>query len=182
MLPTRWQVSDLACLASRAVAEDQSAECAGILAGVGWVRGSIAGPITGREDDPLTREIATAELWAAAAVQPGWAMLPYRHLCSTLRVEYHEPLEVEPWFAHGVWLVLRWLTGTGDQGAPMELPVRTCGGTVATAEQILARLVEQGGAIAHEDLASLRVEAERTSERSRRLAALVTDTARRVRS
>lgn len=181
VVPSWHQVSDLVCLAMRAIPEGRSADCAGMVAATGWVRGFLAGPITGREDDPLLRPVALAELWAAAAVQPGWPTPPLRELCVMLRVAYRPPLDVDARYALGVWRTLRWLTGTEGEQPPLELPTRTADGRPATADQIYAGLVAIQGVVAREDAAALRAHAERTAARSIRLAALVTDAAQRAR-
>lgn len=182
VVPTWWQVNDLACLALRAVVEQKATECAGMVAAVGWARGLIAGPITGRAEDPLSWQTVVAELWAAASAHPGWPTPPLAELCVMLRVDYLEPREVDPRFAHGVWLALRWLTGTGNQRAPLELPVRRTDGVVADADDVYAALVAAQGIVAAEDIDGLRAQAERMTDKSRRLAALVADAAQRIRS
>jgi hypothetical protein len=79
-------------------------------------------------------------------------------------------------------VALRWLTGTGDQRAPLELPVRRTDGVVASADDVYAALVAAQGIVAAEDVAGLRAQAERMTEKSRRLAALVADATERIRS
>lgn len=182
VVPSWHQVSDLACLAMRAVAEGGPRECAGMVAAGSWVRGLVAGPITGRAEHPLPRQVALAELWAAAVVQPGWPTAPLRELCVMLRVEHHQPLDVDAPYALGVWRTLRWLTGTENQQPPLDLPVRRQDGRPATADEIYAGLIAQRGVVPQEDRAGLRATAERTADRSRHLAALIADTAQRVRS
>lgn len=180
--PTWWQVGDLSCLAMHAVVEQQRPDCAGMVAAVGWVRGAVAGPITGRDGHPITRQLAVAEMWAAAAAQPDQPAPPLAELAVMLRVEHREPLPVEPLYARGVWLALRWLTGTGDQATPLELPVRNSAGGLASADEVYAALAAERGFVPAEEIGALRVCADRTAARSRQLAALIADTAHRIRS
>lgn len=178
--PTWHQVGDLSCLALGGVVEQQATECAGMVAAVAWVRGLMTGPITGRDNDPLSRQCAIAELWTAAAVQPGWPTPPLPELCAMLRVDYRRPLAVEPSYARGAWSALRWLTGTDNQ-PPLDLPTRNRDGSVASADQVYRALLARQRIVPAEDRASLRARAERVADRSKRLAELVASTAERIR-
>jgi hypothetical protein len=42
---------------------------AGVAASIAWIRGGRVGPITERDEQPVTRAIADAERWAAEAAR-----------------------------------------------------------------------------------------------------------------
>jgi hypothetical protein len=151
-----------------------------MVAALGWVRGVLAGPVTGRDETPVTVSLARAESWAAAATRADWSSPPLRDVCETLGVRYWPPFQVEPGYAWGVCATLRWLTGT-DQASPLPIPVRTPTGAVASGEQVYAALVAQSaGRVGLRERARLRREAGETAARSRYLAELVIDTATRA--
>jgi hypothetical protein len=114
-----------------------------VSAAITWIWGLIKiGPVTYRTDDPVTRAVAQAEMWAAAAVFDGGGTTEreLRGTCASLGVHYCPPdfdrLSLE--HGRGFYETLSWLTGSLDgwrQGRkpPVELPVRATDGTVAAA-------------------------------------------------
>src|SRR5437868_5227187 len=69
--PPAVEVDDLRWLAycyalDRGFSEFPAA--AGMIGAIDWVWGDRTGPITAREEQPVTRALADAELWAAIAV------------------------------------------------------------------------------------------------------------------
>jgi hypothetical protein len=76
LAPSRSEVADLQWLAYQAYVEG-SVRSGGMAAAVAWVQGGRAGPVTDRDERPVTRELAAicsewvAEMWAAVAVADG---------------------------------------------------------------------------------------------------------------
>jgi hypothetical protein len=99
-------------LAYRAHVELQSPRCGGIAAAVAWVRGGRVGPVTERDESPVTRSLATAEMWAASAAgAPDLPRPPLEELCDKFGVAYWAPRPILPEWGEGAWRALRWLLG-----------------------------------------------------------------------
>jgi hypothetical protein len=186
VVPGRFEVSDVSCLALRGVVENRSRRaCAGMVAALGWVHGVLSGPVTGRDESPVSWETATAELWAAASTRPDWPSPPLRQVCETLAVRCWPPASVDADFALGVCATLRWLTGADEQ-PPLPIPVRNAAGTPATQFEVYTELLAAreaaGGRVGPGEVVELVAEAARVAARSRDLAALVAETATRAHS
>ncbi|HEY3604003.1 MAG TPA: hypothetical protein VGL04_04980 [Sporichthyaceae bacterium] len=180
VVPGDVSVTDLSCLALRGVVEHRSTEeCAGIVAAVAWIRHTLRGPATGRDELLITADIARCEIWAAASTRADWSTPELAAVCDTLGVSYWPPMEITPGYAWGVCATLRWLTGADEQ-PPLGLPIRTESGELAGEVLIYTRLlaVHQGQAC---DPGGLRARARQLAAESRALAELVLDTATRVR-
>ena len=67
-IPLLGQVSDLHWLAYRLCTDDGNSCAGGIAATLGWVQGNCGGPITERDEQPVTLALAHAETWAALRV------------------------------------------------------------------------------------------------------------------
>lgn len=165
---------------------------AGVAAAAGWAVGQRAGPVTDRQDVPLTRELVTAELWAANLAidqaPDGPRVRGGRPVALAavvkLGVEWREPLPVRFVYADGVWRALRWLLGVEGQDAPFEVPLRRPDGSLVSADDLYAmdlaeapwryRFPEQRNA--------LRDRAQADARRYRELAERVEDTIERVRA
>lgn len=183
VVPPAHEVSDVACMALRGVVEDRSrAECAGMVAAIGWVQGLIeVGPVTCRDELVVTVEVARAESFAAAAANPDWAAPPLQDVYEALGVAHWTPVNTEAGYALGVCATLRWLLGV-DDGTPIPIPVRTVTGALAGETEIYAGLLARNpGPLESWERAALRREARETHTRSRYLAELVLDTATRAR-
>jgi hypothetical protein len=97
-------------------------------------------------------------------------------VCQLLGVAYHPPVPVDPGFARGVWLTLRWALGQTPR-PPLDLPLRGRDGAVLGEVEIYATLIERGS-----NREQARQAATALAADSRRLAALVEDSAGRIRA
>jgi hypothetical protein len=148
-----------------------------MIAAVGWLRGLCLGPVTGRTEGPQSRDVALCELCAAESQLADQRHPPPLHeVCQLLEVSYREPPEVDSGYALGVWLTLRWALGE-TQSPPLDLPIRRPDGSLAGEAEIYARLVEGG-----QDHEAAQESASVLATASRRLAVMVEDIARTIRS
>jgi hypothetical protein len=182
VVPTQRQVWDLYWLAfgvHLATRDEESGaqRPGGVFVTVLWVVGAsgIPGPITGRSERPVTKTVARAEFFAAAAaVQAAVGRvtvsdrIPLADVCAGLGVAYWPVLEdgcVER--VRGVGAALAWL-GAGQDGrtygAPLPIPARNTDGSIPTVEQLYERAVTG---------APFRYEPEERVELRRRLSAEV---------
>lgn len=135
--PSHREIDDLHWLAYRARRELGQPWYSGISRTLAWVRGGRAAPITGRTDSPVSRELATAEMWAAtAASTPDIPPPPLEDISARLGVPHVAPQRVDVDLADGAWRALRWLLGEPGQGPPLSLPVRHDDGTTPTADEL----------------------------------------------
>lgn len=180
--PSRTEIADLHWLAYRAQLEMDSPWAAGVAAAVSWVRGGRVAPVTERDDTPVTKALAEAEMWAAVVALGDGPPPPVEGISARLGVPYRAPCTTNPDWAQGVWRALRWLTGTGGQVSPIALPVRHTGGSVPTADELfdLAVAVAPQAFRQPEERIALRDRVEANARRYRELADLVEDTKRRV--
>jgi hypothetical protein len=160
---------------------DGSVRAGGMAAAVAWVQGGRAGPVTDRDEKPVTRELAVAEMWAAVAVADGGTPPPLEVICEQFGVAYWAPLAVDRLWADGVWRALRWLTGTQAE-PPMQVPVRHVDGSTPSAEELygLALAAAPHRSWPIEERRALWDRVERNARRYRELAELVADTQRRL--
>ena len=143
--PSAAEVFDLQWLAYRryldAEHEVDAAWGEAIAATVVWVWGSLVGPATGRPEQPVTRGVAVAEMWAAMALCDGGGT-PERDLrraCEWEGVRYYPPdfRSVDAERGMAMYETLCWLTGDPPGGygpsgrPPMEVPRRDAAGRVA---------------------------------------------------
>jgi len=157
--PSAAEVFDLQWLAYRryldAEHEVDAAWGEAIAATVVWVWGSLIGPATGRPEQPVTRGVAVAEMWAAMAIGDGGGT-PERDLrgaCEGVGVRYYPPdfCTVDPERGMAMYETLCWLLGDSPGGCspaarrpPMEIPRREAAGRVAedSRSRELAALVD----------------------------------------
>ncbi|MQA15591.1 MAG: hypothetical protein GEV09_15925 [Pseudonocardiaceae bacterium] len=179
-------LADLHVLAYRAYRESGSVWHDGITATAVWVRGAGTGPVTFRQEQPVTRALAEAEWWAAVYVDSDGVKPPLESMCRRLDVAYQEPVALNRVWARGVEAVLAWLTSDPLQGRspPLRVPDRDADGNPATAEQLYHRFME---AAPHaewgpEQRHALRNRTEADAARSQRLVALIDETVRLVRA
>lgn len=114
---------------------------AGVATAVAWVRGGRVGPITERTEQPVTRDIADAERWAAAAARDPFGTLPLNTIYAQLRVTPADPkpgLDVN--YSVGAWRALRWLLGIEDQDAPLPVPRRHDDGHLFTGDDLYTEI------------------------------------------
>lgn len=136
------QIDDLHWLGYAVHRDLDSPYGAGIASTLGWVRGGRVAPVTERDEMPVTRDFATAEMWAAAAAStPDVPPPPLESICADLAVTYWSPLPVVPRFADGTWKTLRWLLGMPGQQIPLPAPQRHDNGTVVSADELYDRAV-----------------------------------------
>jgi hypothetical protein len=174
--PSRREIDDLHWLAYRARRELGQPSYSGISRTLAWVRGGRAAPITGRTDIPVTRELATAEKWAAnAASTPDLTPPPLEYISAQLGVVHVAPQPVDADLADGAWRALRWLLGEPGQSPPLPLPVRHVDGTVPTADELydIALAAAPDRFRLPEQRAELRSRVEQNARRYRDLAAAI---------
>lgn len=112
-----------------AAGSGERARLDGVLAGLTWVSGEGAGPVTSRSA-PASRGEAVAEVWAAAAVADGGGTTQrdLRRVCTDQGVPYRAPdLSLGLDYGFGAHQVLSWLSGCLDgwergRRAPVEVP------------------------------------------------------------
>ncbi|MGH3770202.1 MAG: hypothetical protein ACRDRW_02185 [Pseudonocardiaceae bacterium] len=131
------EVADVWWLAHRDWSEQRSPWTGGVLGAVEWVIGTGCGPITGRDERPVTWSLAVAELTAAAVVMRGSG--PLESECARLGVAYREPLFTDRDHAVGVWRTLGWLCEPDRVGgSPLPVPQRRPDGSVPSADELYA--------------------------------------------
>lgn len=143
--PVAAAVEDLYWLAHRYYIDQHSTRAGGIGATLDWILKGRVAPITERREQPVTKNLAEAEMTAALATTGGadWAMFPLDLVYTRLGVAYQPPVVVEPAWSDGVWRGLRWLLGVADQAAPLHLPLRRPDGTIPTTEELYQQAMTQ---------------------------------------
>lgn len=138
VVPSALVVDDAYWIAHGAYLDHRHEGGAGIAAAIAWVQGMRNGPITGRDEQPVTAQLARAEMWAATAAEKIVSVPPpVRHYCAELGVAYWPvPDDIgQPW-AVAVRSILRWLSGATGQKPPVETPIRHPDGRTVTAEDL----------------------------------------------
>ena len=184
--PSRWEVLDCYWLAYRAHLLDAPGTPGAVAATLAWVCGGSTGPITLRPEQPVTRELVQAEIYAAWAVGYEDLAVSLRSRCLALGVPYYSAAEVSMAWAERVWRTLRWLRGAvPPEGVkpPVTLPARREDGGVVTVEELYT--AELGRDVARrfdspEQRQELRLQLEQAAARSRELARIVAATKRSV--
>lgn len=182
--PPAAAVEDLYWLAHRHYLDHCSTRAGGIGATLDWILKGRVAPITERSEQPVTKNLAEAEMTAALATTGGadWELFPLDLVYTELGVAYQPPVVVDLQWSDGVWRGLRWLLGVADQAAPLHLPLRRPDGTIPTAEELYQE------ALAHqpyparlpEERRELRLRAETDVCRYHRLAEDIDETRRGV--
>lgn len=176
VVPSAREVDDAHWLAFKEYAERGSVAAGGVGAALAWVRGGRVGPVTCRDEQPVTEVLARAEMWAAAvAERPGSTPPPLEQICADLGVAYWRPGEVDSRWATGVRAALRWLLGAPGQQAPAELPVRRADGSTPTAEELYEVAVAAAPFLFElpEQRVALRSRVEANARRYRELAEMI---------
>lgn len=140
VVPQAVEVDDL-FWAARALRKDPaSGRITARGAAVAWVCGGVAAPVTGRTETPVTRGLASAEMWAAVVVCARSSPPPGEDVCAGWGVQYLPPMAtVGVDMGDGVARALGWLLGAqGFSECPMLLPRRNPAGRVLTAEELYA--------------------------------------------
>lgn len=186
VVPPARQVNDLHWLAYRLFTDQGQSGAGGIAATLGWIHGDRVGPITERDEQPVTRALVHAEIWAAFRVDDEFTDDPepsLRSTCERWGVVYWPVVATDPRWANGVWRTLHWLVETVKVKPPVTLPVRNPDGTVPTVDELVKA---EMAASPHRSwqLPELRLEARHracaTVAQSRELVALIDDTRRRA--
>src|SRR3954465_12533369 len=115
VVPPARQVNDLHWLAYRLFTDQGQSEAGGIAATLGWIHGDRVGPITERDEQPVTRALAHVEIWAAFRVDDEFTDDPepsLRSTCDRWGVVYWPVVATDPRWANGVWRTLHWLVET----------------------------------------------------------------------
>lgn len=178
--PPAHEVADLWWLAHRDWTERRSPWTGGVIAAVEWVIGTGCGPVTAREERPVTRNLAIAEFCAAAVVIRGSG--PLESECRRLGVTYREPLRWGSDFAVGAWRTLGWLTDPKPtRCCPLPVPLRNRDGSVPTADQLYDQAIaaDPDSYTTREQRVELRDTAVKAEDDFRWLAARVEETRRR---
>lgn len=183
VVPSSREVDDAHWLAYRGYVDHGSVAAEGACAALAWVRGGGNGPVTGRDEQPVTEALARAEMWAASAVERIVSVPPpLERICGDLGVAYWPPGEVDPGWATGVRVVLRWLYGAPGQKPPIEVPVRLADGTTPSADQLYEVAIKAMPYLYElpEQRRELRYRVEANARRYRQLADQIEDTKRRL--
>jgi len=137
--PPPEQIDDAHWLTYRAFRETGRESIGGAAAAIAWVRGGRNGPITERDEQPVTLHLARAEMWAADAAMEGPHFdIPLGQLYDTLGVAPWLPTDVSPAWATGVRGTLLWLTDPRGNGIlpPMPVPIRGPTGDPLTSDEL----------------------------------------------
>lgn len=136
------QISDLHWLAYAMLVQTRLPWAAGVGAAISWIRGGRNGPITERDEQPVTRAIADAERWAAEAARDPDHAPPLGAIYAQLEVAPRPPLPgQDPNYAVGVWRALRWVLRVPGQDPPLDIPRRHPDGRVFVAADIYTDMV-----------------------------------------
>jgi len=179
--PSCSELADLHVLAFREYRDTGSVKAEAMGATAAWIRGGRNAPVTFREEQPVTKVFAKAEMWAAVHVDTG--DVPLGSLCRDLGVSYAPAVVTNLVWSLGVEEVLRWLTADPleRRKPPIPLPRRNPDGSVATAEELYqqAMAAEPHRHWGPEERHALRNRTEVDAIRSERLAARIEETLRR---
>lgn len=135
--PPASQIADEHWLAYAMLATNRLPWAAGVACSIAWIRGGRVGPITERDEQPVTRAIADAERWAAEAARVPANPPPMDVIYAQLKVAPWAPLpDQDPNYAVGCWRSLRWVLGVPGQDPPLAVPRRHPDGRVYVAEDI----------------------------------------------
>ncbi|MGH3525759.1 MAG: hypothetical protein ACRDQ6_00410 [Pseudonocardiaceae bacterium] len=135
--PSGWEVADAHLLSYGMIRTTRQPWVVGVPAALSWVRGGRVGPVTERTEQPVTRDLADAERWAAEAARDPNDPPPLAAICEQLGVALAFPKpDTHPGYAVGVWRALRWVLGVPDQACPVAVPRRHPDGRLFTADDL----------------------------------------------
>lgn len=178
--PPAREVEDLHWLSHRAYEETQRVWTGGVTAALSWVRGIRRGPITTRDERPVTDRLARAEMWAAdACLDPN---LPLGKIYRDLDVAPWPPIELDRDYAGGVRAVLLWLVEDPAVGIlpPLPVPVRLADGTTPTADNLVEAALNAAPYlyVLPEQRQALRRQSSSDAARYRQIAEIIDETRR----
>ena len=113
----------------------------GVTSTLAWLRAArVQAPVTERTDQPITREVAVCEHWAAfiTSADPD-GQLDGPRLASEVDVPWRPPVVLQADYGRGVWRVLRWTMGYAGQPPPLAIPERNDDGSLVTETQLYER-------------------------------------------
>lgn len=160
--PPASHIADEHWLAYAMLVRDRLPWAAGVACSIAWIRGGRVGPITERDEQPVTRAVADAERWAAEAARVPANPPPMDVIYAQLKVTPWAPLpNQDPNYAVGCWRALRWVLGVPGQDPPIPVPRRRPDGSLYTAEELYAEVIRaDDGRLSPEQRATKRVQAE----------------------
>ena len=138
--PRRHEVADLIALASIST-QDSSIPTAtryaygAMLSASAWVSGLLFGPITHRDDAPVTLDVARAELFTAETLLYPERRAQLSAFCASTGVRSWTPVETQRDYVLGAWVTLRWLIGL-EAAPPIPVPLRHEDGSLLTETEI----------------------------------------------
>lgn len=167
--PDASQIADLHWLAYGMLTRTRLPWAAGVACSVAWIRGGRVGPVTERDEQPVTRAIADAERWAAEAARVPASPPPLDLIYAQLKVAPWAPLpDQDPDYAVGCWCALRWVLGVPGQDPPLAVPRRHPDGRLYTAAELYAEVIRaDDGRLSPEQRAAKRLQAERDAAKYR---------------
>jgi hypothetical protein len=196
VVPTHREVVDLYWVAHGWLRDTGSLWASGIIAALLWAEGGVRfGPVTGRDEQPVTSEVAVAEWFSAVAAVDGpggGAGDGVEALCAGLGVRFWAPDPVVPRrYAEGVYQTLEWLISVSPSARPvppkcsappLPIPERRADGSTPSADELLTRAFLAYPVLSclseSQDL-SLRQRVAAEAQEHRRLAELIAETERR---
>ena len=178
--PSCSALADVHVLAFREYRDTGSVKVGAMGATAAWIRGGRNAPVTFREEQPVTKALAKAEMWAAVHVNTG--DVPLESFCLDLGVHYAPAVATNPVWSLGVEEVLRWLTADPLERRKPPIPLRrNPDGSVATAEELYQQTMatQPHKNWGPEERRALRHRTKVDAIRSERLAARIEETLRR---
>ncbi|MGH3844061.1 MAG: hypothetical protein ACRDS0_21835 [Pseudonocardiaceae bacterium] len=137
--PPAWEVADAHLLSYGMIRTTRRPWVVGVAAAISWVRGGRVGPVTERTEQPVTRDIAGAERWAAEAARDPGNPPPMDVIYTQLRVAPMPSVHgLDANYCVGSWRALRWILGVPGQDPPLRIPRRHPDGHVYVAADLYA--------------------------------------------
>lgn len=167
VVPPVSQIADEHWLSYAMLRNTRRPWAAGVACAIAWIRGGRVGPITERDEQPVTRALAEAESWAAEAVRDPSCPPPLGLIYAQLKVVPARPQSGHDVnYCVGVWLALRWVLGVPGQEAPLPVPRRHPDGTLYTGDDLYAEVLRgKMERLSPEQRATIRRESDRQASR-----------------
>jgi len=139
VLPPAQQVMDYFRIAYAIFGKTRSPLTGGHAAAMNWVTGGQRGPVTGRTEQPVTRNLADAEQTVAMTVAYEMPPMP-ESMWVALGVEPRAAATDDREWANGVNGALGWLLGRRSEPV-LHLPRRLPDGSTPSADQLYAEML-----------------------------------------
>lgn len=162
VMPPASQIADLHWLAYGLLMETRRPWPAGVACTIAWIRGGRNAPVTERPEQPVTRNLAESERWAAEAARDPCGPPPLDLIYEQLKVApYPPPVDLDMNYCVGVWNALCWLLQPEGYGVrvPIPVPRRHPDGRLYTADDLYAEIIRDGR-LSPEQRAAERIKAE----------------------